>query len=149
MNTAGKAHDDQNAEAALEELIEGKNDFDIEDPTDIYRLKFNKQLTKKQKLAHYKAPDYCIVTKADTLKVLRVELDSLVQRGGVYYSIFDKVNAPEDFDKTERDNDTMMVVLYFDDSVIDLMAEILGVETRMSKHDCMMPFVSYASDMFD
>ena len=29
-----------------------------------------------------------------------------------------------------------MVVLYFDDSVIDLMGEILNVECRLSKYDC-------------
>ena len=82
-----------------EELLAGKNDFDIQDPSDNNRLKFNKDLTKKQKLAHYKTPDYCIVTRADTLKVLRVELDSLVARGGVFYSIFDKIEKPEDFMK--------------------------------------------------
>ena len=34
----------------------------------------------------------------------------------------------------------MMVVLYFDDSVIDLMAEILQIECRVSKYDCKLPF---------
>ena len=43
----------------------------------------------------------------------------------------------------------MIVVLYFDDSVIDLMGEILGIECRLSKYDCMMPFKCYAGDMFD
>ena len=91
------------------------------------------------------------MTRADTLSVLRLELDSLVSRGGVYYSIFDKIEAPEDFNKshTERGTDTMMVVLYFDDSVIDLMGEILNVECRLSKYDCQQPFKCYASDMFD
>ena len=95
-------------------------------------------MSRKGKLAHYNTPDYCIVTRADTLAVLRIELQSLVSRGGVYYSIYDKVEAPEDFKKTpeERGADTMMVVLYFDDSVIDLMGEILNVECRMSKYDC-------------
>ena len=39
----------------------------IADENDPYRLKYNKSLTIKQKLAHYKTPDYCIVTRADTL----------------------------------------------------------------------------------
>ena len=43
----------------------------------------------------------------------------------------------------------MMVVLYFDDSVIDLMGEIMGIETRVSKSDCQVPFRCYAADMFD
>ena len=88
-----------------EELLAGKADFDIKDPSDNNRLKYNKELTKKQKLAHYKTPDYCIVTRADTLKVLRLELDSLVARGGVFYSIFDKIEKPEDFMKTHRGAD--------------------------------------------
>ena len=56
---------------------------------------------------------------------MRLELDSLVSRGGVYYSIYDKVSKPDDFMKENRTSDLMMVVLYFDDSVVDLMAEIL------------------------
>ena len=133
----------------VDELIAGKANFEIDDPADKFRLKYNKELTRKQKLAHYKTPDYCLVTRADTLAVLRLELDSLVSRGGVYYSIYDKVEAPEDFDKSERSTDTMMIVLYFDDSVIDLMGEILQVDCRLSKFDCAMPFKCYANDMFD
>ena len=37
----------------VEELIAGKADYDLKDPSDIYRLKFNRDLTRKQKLAHY------------------------------------------------------------------------------------------------
>ena len=57
----------------------GKEDYDLDDPSDKYRLKFNKELSRKQKIAHYKTPDYCIVTRADTLNILRLELDSLVK----------------------------------------------------------------------
>ena len=64
--------------------------------------------------------------------MLRLELDSLVSRGGIYYSIFDKIEKDEDFYKEERGSDTMMVVLYFDDSVVDLMGEILKVDCRLS-----------------
>jgi len=103
----------------------------------------------RQKLAHFKSPDYCIVTRADTLNMLLAALNSLVSRGGVYYSIYDNIETPEDFYKTKRAADTMVVVLYFDDSVIDLMGEILGIECRLSKYDCMMPFKCYAGDMFD
>ena len=76
------------------------------------------------------------MTRADTLQVLRLELDSLVSRGGVYYSIFDKIKKAKDFLKETRSNDAMMVVLYFDDSVIDLMGEILKINCRLSKYDC-------------
>ena len=91
------------------------------------------------------------MTRADTIKILRLELDSLVSRGGVFYSIFDHVEKPEDFDKTNetRGSDTLIVVVYFDDSVIDLMGEILEVECRLSKYDCAQPFKCYAADKFD
>ena len=137
------------ASIEIEELIAGTEDFDLADPADNYRLKFNRELTKKQKLAHYQTPDYCIVTRADTLQVLRLELDSLVRKGGVYYSIFDKIDEPEDFNKTRSGGDLMMIVLYFDDSVVDLMGEILGIECRISKADVAQPFKCYAADYFD
>ncbi len=133
----------------VKELLAGEENYEINDPSDKYRLKFNKTLTRKQILAHYKTPDYCLVTRADTLALLRLELESLVERGGIYYSIFDKIDEPADFEKTKRGSDTMMVVLYFDDSVIDLMAEILEIECRVSKYDCQLPFKCYAADLFD
>ena len=43
----------------------------------------------------------------------------------------------------------MMVVLYFDDSVIDLMGEIMNVECRLSQFNLTQPFKNYAADMFD
>ena len=63
-----------------------------------------------------------------------------MSRGGVYYSVYDKIETHEDFNKTTREADTMIVVLYFDDSVIDQMAEMLGIECRISKYDIMKPF---------
>ena len=80
-----------------EELIVGDEHYDLHDASDKYPLKFNKTLTKKQKIAHYEPPDYCFVTRADTLQLLRMELSSLVARGGIYYSIYDKIEEPEDF----------------------------------------------------
>ena len=105
-------------------------------------------------MAHYKTPDYCFITRGDTINILRLELNSLVSRGGVFYSIYDLIEKPEDFDKTietrgDDTNDTMIVVLYFDDSVIDLMGEILEVECRLSKYDVAQPFKCYAADKFD
>lgn len=100
-------------------------------------------------MAHYKTPNYCLVTRVDTLKLLRIELDSLVVRGGVYYSIFRKVNDVADFDKPIGEHDTMMVVLYYDDAVIDLMGEIMQLECRVSKADCQLPFQCFAADKFD
>ena len=89
------------------------------------------------------------MTRADTVYLLLAQLNSLVSRGGVYYAVYDKIEVPDDFIKTTRDQDTMIIVLFFDDSVIDLMGEILDVECRLSKYDCALPYKCYASDMFD
>ena len=63
----------------IDELLGGEDNFNIADnPNDKYRLKFTKELTRKQVLAHYRTPDYCLITRADTLSLLRLELDSLV-----------------------------------------------------------------------
>ena len=80
---------------------------------------------------------------------MRLQLASLVARGGVYYSIYKMVDEQEDFDKLPTGTETMMIVLYFEDAVIDMMGEMLKVECRLSRYDCNMPFVSYAADMFD
>ena len=85
-------------------MLAGKKDFDLTDKKDIYRLKFNKELTKKQKMAHYQSPDYCIITRADTLQVLRLELDALVSRDGIYYSIYDKIDSSDRVEDKENDD---------------------------------------------
>lgn len=127
----------------------GDKEFDVNDTTDKYRLINTDELTLRQKLAHYQSPDHCIVVRADTIYLFLSQLQSLLSRGGVYYSIFDKIACAEDFEKTSREADTMMVVLYFDDSVIDLMGEILNIECRLSKYNCVLPFKCYAGDMFN
>lgn len=42
----------------------------------------------------------------------------------------------------------MVMVLYFDDSVLDLMAEIQKVKVKLSSYDCLIEFKSYAEDKF-
>ena len=80
-----------------------------------------------------------MVTTKEMLPILKLELDSLIREGGVYYSAFDKLNDPE----------AKILVLYFDDSLIDLMAEFKGVKCRMSNFDVLAEFKCYASDMFE
>jgi hypothetical protein len=126
----------QDSQELVDEFLAGKADFDVNNKEDKFRLVNTTDLSTRQKLSHFKSPDYCIVTRADTLYLLLSQLRSLVNRGGVYYSIYDKIEDEGDFNKTTRSTDTMMIVLYFDDSVIDLMGEILGIECRLSKYDC-------------
>ena len=42
----------------------------------------------------------------------------------------------------------MIMVLYFDDSVLDLMAEIQKVKVKMSQYDCLVEFKCFAEDKF-
>ena len=71
-------------------------------------------ISTKEKLAFYNDADYCFVTESKMWPILRIELDSLIREGGVYYSVINRLNDPEH----------VLVVLFFDDSLIDLMAEI-------------------------
>jgi len=41
------------------------------------------------------------------------------------------------------------VVVFFEDSFLDLMAEILHVKTRLSNFDCMVDFKCFADDFFE
>ena len=136
-------------EDLIEDFLEGRKDFDVNDKNDKYRLMNAKDLTEGQKIAHFRSPDYCIVTRADTLYMMLSQLLPLVSRGGVYYSIYDQIQKPDDFNKTTRDRDLIIIVLFFDDSVIDLMGEILKVNCRLSSYDCVLPFRCYAGDLFD
>jgi hypothetical protein len=108
------------------------------------------KLTKKQKLAHYKTPDYCIVTRAGTLKVLRLELAPLCEEKGFFFEVYHEVKVKKDIYKTEAKPEEMVrVVIFLDDIKIDTMAELLKVETRLKKYDCTLPFKRYAKDMFE
>ena len=68
-----------------------------------------------------------------------MEMDSLIRRGGVYFSVFDR----------EGDENKLSVVLYFEDSVLDLMAEMMKMPVRMSEYNVNAEFKCFASDMFD
>lgn len=42
-----------------------------------------------------------------------------------------------------------MIVLFFEDSWLDLRAEIYHVKTRLSHFDCKVDFKCYAEDHFE
>ena len=52
-------------------------------------------LSVSEKLAFYKDADYCMVTTKEMLPILKLELDSLIREGGVFYSVFDKLDDPD------------------------------------------------------
>ena len=96
-------------------------------------------LTKKEKLAFYNDPDYVFIVKTESMNIMRASLENLCQTGGVFYSTFNRDNK----------EDQMIVVVYFDDIMIDLMGELLEVKCRLSVHDCNADFKCFAADLFE
>ena len=87
----------------------------------------------------YEDGDWCFVVTKETWPILRMEMDSLLRRGGVYFSIFDR----------EGNDNKLSIVVYFEDSVLDLMAEISQVKCRMMNYNVYEEFTCYASEHFD
>ena len=116
----------------------------------VYRLSDSKLLNLKQKLAHYSTPDYCLVTRAETLSVLLVSLENLFQQEGVLFEVYRHVKTFADLKKGQiEDGELVRVVIFFDDPKIDMMAEELGVETRLKNHDCLLPFKASGRTSFE
>ena len=93
--------------------------------------------------ALYHEGDWCFLVTKTAWPVLRMELDSLLRRGGVYFSVYEKTVKKKD------DEGKLAVILYFEDNILDLMAEILKIKCRMSNYNIYAEFKCYASDMFD
>lgn len=66
----------------------------MNNPEDIYDLKWTTNLNHKEKLAHYKTPDYCITTKGSTLDLLKLELEPLCAEEGFFYRIYRCIEKP-------------------------------------------------------
>ena len=128
-------------------LTREKTCYDFTTSEDPKQLKHS-NLSLKAKKAHYKTPDYCFITRADSLNILLLELDPLVEQGGILYGLYNEIKAIEDFDKKPQGEDLIRVVIYFDDPKIDLMGEKLKIETRLKEYDIQLPFKNYASKLF-
>jgi len=102
-------------------------------------LSTTKRLSRKQKIAFYNDPDYCFIVQREYLPTMREALDPMLKSGGIYYSRHDR-----------KDNeDEVILVIYVDDILLDMMGELLKVKCRMSSYRCMMEFKCYASDLFE
>ena len=115
-----------------------KEDHERKDPDPETDPNKTRKATRRKRVL-MKHADYCFVTRTDTLGIFTKEIDPLVRKGGVYYDVFDK----------EGDGNKKIVVVYFEDEVIDFMAEILQVKARLNEFDCLVPFRCYAADMFE
>ena len=102
-------------------------------------LSTTKRLSRKQKIAFYNDPDYCFIVQREYLPTMREALDPMLKSGGIYYSRHDR-----------KDNeDEVILVIYVDDILLDMMGELLKVKCRMSSYRCMIEFKCYASDLFE
>jgi hypothetical protein len=50
--------------------------------------------------------------------------------------------------KVKKDEETLLVVIYFDDPVIDVQAEIMNMKTGILELSCLSNFVCYAREEF-
>ena len=66
-----------------------------------------------------------------------MELESLIELVGVYYEVFDR-----------EDRETSLIVLFFDDSLLDTMAEYTKLKVHLKDYDCQVDFKAYARDSF-
>ncbi len=102
-------------------------------------LNTTKRLSKKQKIAFYNDPDYCFVVEKKYMSTMREALDPMMKSGGIYYASYVRKN----------NEDELIVVIYVDDILLDVMAELLKVKCRMSNHKIMMDFKCFAADLFE
>ena len=88
----------------------------------------------------FSSPDYCFVTSsAETLQLMEQQLERLVQLKGVYYEVFDKKDS-----KGEK-----IIAVFFQSSVIDVLAEVYNIKHRLSSYNCLVDFKAYAADSFE
>lgn len=59
----------------------------------------------------------------------------MIERGGVYYEIFER-----------EDKHTNLIVLFFEDSLIDVTAEVMNLKANLMDFDCLLNFKAYARD---
>ena len=109
-------------------------------------------ISKRQKLANYKTPDYFIIARADMLDLIRLEMDQLVRDGGFFYEIYRPASNQQEFKLRNHQidkDDILRIVIFIDDAKLDVMAETLKVETRFKRYACQVPFRWRQSHLFE
>lgn len=73
----------------------------------------------------YAKPDYALVFDSDSRKAVVQELESLKKLKGCYFEFLDRLDrVPKKQDKeVSREDERMVVVFYFEDSIINAKAE--------------------------
>jgi hypothetical protein len=98
-------------------------------------------IPKNLKKRLYKVPDLALVVTKRTFPILQRDLESMVNKGGVYYEVFDMAN--------EEKSQKQVVVIFVDDSMLDFMAEAVKMKARLSDFDCRIEFKSFARERFE
>jgi hypothetical protein len=86
----------------------------------------------------YQHPDYAFVVKRTSIEVFKFELKFLLETGGSYYEIYDR----------DADIDTNLVILFFEDSILDTMAETMKLNVQMKEFDCQIEFKVHSRQHF-
>ena len=114
----------------------------------------------------YESPDYALVTTKAGLKTLEKDMESLVDKGGFYYEVFEMQKTVgfslmkkmkekcgcrgslKDIEKEEGEQ-KLAVVLFADDSILDLTAEVVRLQARLNDFDCRTAFKAFARSEFE
>lgn len=88
----------------------------------------------------YQKPDFAFVVQKSSMSNFEKEIRTLVQRGSVYYEVFDREGL--------KNQATCLVVVFFDDPVIDTQAEVMKVRTQLKEWLCLSEFKAFARDSF-
>jgi len=84
----------------------------------------------------YKKPDVALIIKNSVLPALVKRLSNLAKRGGFYFEVFNRVN------------DTKLIVLFIEDALLDVQAEIMKLEIGMKDFHVTSKFKVYAREHF-
>lgn len=124
-----KLFDENKEKEAIKRHVFEMDDEDDEDEVDAL-------IPAEHKLRLYDRPDCAIVLKAIALETLKKKLNTMAKKGGFYYQVFD------------RGDGSKLLVLFFDDSMLDVQAEILEMEVAMKNFHCTKKFRVYAREYF-
>jgi hypothetical protein len=76
----------------------------------------------------YEAPDFAFIAQSSSIDTIQKELKSLVDLGSCYYEIYKRYET--NLGVITEDKDTRLVVLFFDDPIIDVKAEVLQLRSE-------------------
>lgn len=90
----------------------------------------------------FKRPDFAVVVLKDSIEIIIDELESLIQNNkGVYYEVIER-------EQVKDEDITCLFVVFFEDHVLDSIAEKRKLYVALADFDCLHPFKADASNCF-